>query len=169
MPSDSVSSLIWKNSPVRPHTLRTNPKSSGSYPFLPKLLKYLYYIIINYSGLIRELKSSKLAFSENLPGRLSETRRRDFGSSELIRKCQNNVISSLLTHIYRSARLNMDLQKVAFYRKLTYSTGSIQFIPISPGFYQIHIFNIYKHIQFTSHQFTTLRNYWEHPNIKFET
>ena len=125
MPLDSVSGLIWKNSPVRPHTLRTNPKSSGSYPLFLKLLKYLNYIILNCSGSIRELKSSKLAFSENLPRRLSETRRKDFGSSELIRKCQNNIISSLLTHIYRFARLNMDLQKVAFYRKVVYFTGSI--------------------------------------------
>ena len=125
MPSDSVSGLIWKNSSVRPHTLRTNPKSSGSYPILPKLLKYLYYIILNYSGSIRELKSSKLAFSENLPGRLSGTRRRDFGSSELIRNYQNNIISSILTQIYRSARLNMDSQKVAFYRNVTFLTGSI--------------------------------------------
>ena len=125
MPSDSVFGLNWKNSPVRPHTLRTKLKSSGSYPFLPKLLKYLYYIIINYSGSIRELKSSKLAFSENLPGRLSGTRRKDFGSSELIRNCQNNIISSLLTNIYRSARLNMDLQKVAFYRNVAFLTGSI--------------------------------------------
>ena len=125
MPSNSVSGLIWKNSPVRPYTLRTNPKSSGSYPFLPKLLKYLYYIIINYSGSIRGLKSSKLAFSENLPRRLSGTRRKDFGSSELIRNYQNNLVSSLLTHIYRSARLNMDLQKVAFYRNDAYLTGSI--------------------------------------------
>ena len=125
MPSDSVSGLIWKNSLVRPHTLRTNPKSSGSYPFLPKLLKYLYYIIINYSEAILELKSSKLAFSENLPRRLSETWRKDFGSSELIRNYQSNIISSLLTHIYRSARLNMDLRKVAFYRKLKQFTGLI--------------------------------------------
>ena len=125
MPSDSVSGLILKNFPVGPNTLRMNPKFSGSSPFHPKLLKYLYYIIINYSGSIRELKSSKLAFSENLPRRLSETRRKDFGSSELIRKCQNNIISSLLTHIYRFARLNMDLQKVAFYRKLIYFSGSI--------------------------------------------
>ena len=125
MPSNSVSGLIWKNSSVRPHTLRTNPKSSGSYPFLPKLLKSLYYIILNYSEAIRELKSSKLTFSENLPRRLSETRRKDFGSSELIRNCQNNIISLLLTHIYRSARLNMDLRKVAFYRNVVFLTGSI--------------------------------------------
>ena len=125
MSSDSVSGPIWKNSPVRPHTLRTNPKSSGPYPIFLKLLKYHNYIILNCSGSIRELKSSKLAFSENLPGRLSETRRRDFGSSELIRNYQNNLISSLLTHIYRSARLNMDLQKVVFYRKVVYFTGSI--------------------------------------------
>ena len=92
MPSDSVSGLILKNSPVRPHTLRMNPKSSESFPFLPKLLKYLYYIIISYSEAIRELKSSKLAFSENLPRRLSETRRKDFGSSELIRNYQNNIV-----------------------------------------------------------------------------
>ena len=92
MSSDPVSGPIWKNSPVRPHTLRTNPKSSGSYPFRPKLLKYLYYIIINYFEAIRELKSSKLAFSENLPGRLSETRRKDFESSELIRNYQNNIV-----------------------------------------------------------------------------
>ena len=125
MPSDSVSGQIWKNSLVRPHTLRTNPKSSGSSPFHPKLLKYLYYIIINYSGSIRELKSSKLAFSENLPRRLSGTRWKDFESSKLIRNCQNDIISSLLIHIYRSARLNMDLRKVAFYRKLKQFTGSI--------------------------------------------
>ena len=125
MSSDSVSGPIWKNSPVRPHTMRTNPKSFGSYPILLKLLKYLYYIIINYSGSIRGLKSSKLAFSENLPRRLSGTRRKDFGSSELIRNYQNNLILSLLTHIYRSARLNMDLRKVAFYRKLIYFSGSI--------------------------------------------
>ena len=125
MPSDSVSGLILKNSPVRPHTMRTNPKSSGSFPFLPKLLKYLYYIIINYSKAIRELKSSKLVFSENLPRRLSGTRRKDFGSSELIRNYQKNLILSLLTHIYRSARLNIDLRKVAFYRKLIYFSGSI--------------------------------------------
>ena len=125
MSSDSVSDLFWKNSPIRPHTLRTNPKSSGSYPFFLKLLKYLNYIIINCSKAIRELKSSKLAFSENLPGRLSGTRRKDFGSSELIRNCQNNIISLLLTHIYRSARLNMDLRKVAFYRNVAFLTGSI--------------------------------------------
>ena len=125
MSSDSVSGPIWKNSPVRPHTLRTNPKSSGSYPILLKLLNYLYYIILNYSGSLRELKSSKLAFSENLPRRLSGTRRKDFGSSELIRNYQNIIISSILTHIYRSARLNMDLRKVAFYRKLIYFSGSI--------------------------------------------
>ena len=57
--------------------MRTNPKSSGSYPIFLKLLKYLYYIILNYSGAIRELKSSKLAFSENLPRRLSGTRRKE--------------------------------------------------------------------------------------------
>ena len=125
MPSDFVSGLIWKNPPVRPHTLRTSPKSSGSYPFLPKLFKYLYYIILNCSGSIRELKSSKLVFSENLPRRLSGTRRKDFGSSKLIRNYQKNLILSLLTHIYRSARLNMDLRKVAFYRKLIYFSGSI--------------------------------------------
>ena len=125
MPSDSISGLILKNSPVHPHTLRTNPKSSGSFPFLLKLLKYLYYIITNYSEAIRELKSSKLAFSKNLPGRLSETRRKDFESSELIRNCQNDIILILLIHIYRSALLNTDLRKVAFYRNVVYLTGSI--------------------------------------------
>ena len=83
-----------KNSPIGPNTLRTNPKSSGSFSFLPKLLKYLYYIIISYSEAIRELKSSKLEFSENLPRMLSETRRKDFESSELIWNYQNNIVSS---------------------------------------------------------------------------
>ena len=93
MPSDSVSGPILKNFPVGPNTLQTNPKFFGSFPFLPKLLKYLYYIIISYSEAIRELKSSKLVFSENLPRRLSETRRKDFESSELIRNYQNNIVS----------------------------------------------------------------------------
>ena len=94
MPSDSVSGQILKNFPISPNILRTNPKFFGSFPFLPKLLKYLYYIIISYSEVIRELKSSKLVFSENLPRRLSETRRKDFESSELIRNYQNNIVSS---------------------------------------------------------------------------
>ena len=66
MPSDSVSGPILKNYSVGPNTLRTNPKFFGSFPFLPKLLKYLYYIIISYSEVIRELKSSKLTFSDLL-------------------------------------------------------------------------------------------------------
>ena len=60
-----------KNSPVGPNTLRTNPKFSESFPFLPKLFIYLYYIIMNYSELIQELKFSKHVFSENLSRKFS--------------------------------------------------------------------------------------------------
>ena len=143
MPSNFVFGLIWKNSPVRPHTLRTKPKSSGSYPFLPKLLKYLYYIIINYSGSIRELKSSKLTFSENLPRKFSETLRKDPGPSDSIRKYLNIIVLTYLAYTCYHTRLSSDIQKVGFYRKLANSIGSIQYIRISPGFCQIHTFNIY--------------------------
>ena len=86
MLSDSVSDPILKNFPVGLSTLRTNPEFSGSFPFLPKLSKYLYYIIINYSDSIRELKFSKHVFSENLLMKFSETLRKDPGPSDFIRK-----------------------------------------------------------------------------------
>ena len=94
MPLDSVSGPIMKYSPVGPNTLRTNPKFSGSFSFLPKLPKYLNYIIINYSGSIRELKFSKHAFSKNLPRKFFETLRKDLKSSELLQNYQNIIISS---------------------------------------------------------------------------
>ena len=85
MPSDSVSGPILKNSPVDPNILRTNPKFFRSFLFLPKLLKYLYYVIINYSESIRELKSLKHVFLENLPRKFSETPLKDLESYELLR------------------------------------------------------------------------------------
>ena len=92
MPSDLVSDQILKNSSIGPNILQTNLKFFGSFPFLPKLFKYLYYIIINYSKSIQELKSSNYVFSENLPRKLSETLWKDLESSELLRNYQNIII-----------------------------------------------------------------------------
>ena len=66
MPSDLVSGPISKISLVGPKALWTNQKFFESFPFLPKSFKYHNYIIINYFGSIRELKSLKHAFSKNL-------------------------------------------------------------------------------------------------------
>ena len=97
MPSDSVFGPISKNFPVGPKILRKNLKFFGFFSFLPKLFKYLYYIIMNYSESIRELKFSKHAFSENLPRIFFEMVRKDLESSEVLRNHQIIIINSYLS------------------------------------------------------------------------
>ena len=99
MLSDSVSGPHSENLSVSVNTLRTNPKFSGSFPFLPKSFKYHNYIIINYSGSIRELKFLKHVFLENLSKKFSETLWKDLESFEVPRNYQNINILYITTHI----------------------------------------------------------------------
>ena len=65
---------------------------------LPKPSQYHYYIVINHSKVIRELKFPNYAFSKNLPirffVRFFETLWKDSEPSEPIRNYSNNIVSS---------------------------------------------------------------------------